>query len=139
MDWFNRLSTLHDKSVFRKDAIDRGLSVYWNSLVAMVEAGQKEFQARYGTGPAAALFTTSYASGTEPFLRRTEGGVNHDVTLKKHDSRISGNFSDPIAAVILQVILDDNGCPVLQCENRRISIDEACEKIVRPILFPDLI
>jgi hypothetical protein len=142
MDWFNRLSTQHDKSISRKTAIEQGLEVYWTSLVTMIQTGQSEFHGRYGAGAAAVTYTTGFTAPTpavpSAVLRRTAAGVDHTVTIAKQPPRISANFSDPIPAVILEVILDDNGAPVLQSNNRRITIDEACERIARPILFPDL-
>jgi len=146
MEWFLRLAHERAEAERKKKAVIDGGELFWTALQGRVKEAQIAYHDLY---PAtAARPNTIYddkSKPCEPFLKRetqlagTAAQEKDRVTLQYHPpATITATYSPEVSTIVLTVSLGTAGDVVLQCGGKEVTVDGACELILRPILFDDL-
>jgi hypothetical protein len=145
MEWFLKLAHERAEAERKKKAVIDGGKLFWTVLKSRVREAQTAYNTRYAaiaTYPKTAWDETTTPG--QPFLKREiqVGATLQEkdrVTLQYHPpATITATYSPDVSTVVLTVSLGAAGDAILQCGGNEITVDGACELILRPILFDDL-
>jgi len=142
MTWITKLAYQRDLAAHQRRIFDLEVSELWRSL-------------RIRMGNCADSYERMYPHAQHHVLAQWD--ANHDVfkcsapdangayndekwrvTLTRNDSVIKASYSTSRPEIQLVVGRAEDGHAVLQSGGSEISLDEATERILRPILFDDL-
>jgi hypothetical protein len=147
MNWITILAHQRDQAAERKELFEREATELWESLKMRSKECAASYDRLYphGTG----LLHAQYNETDEParpfFRCMTRNAANGHytvekcrVTLTRSERTIKANYSTDQPELLFTIGTSEKRHTALQHDAKCISLDEACELILRPLLFEDV-
>jgi hypothetical protein len=140
MEWILRLVSERAETERARHSLQRGGTQIWEALKRRIQEAENAYNAFY---PGAASYDATNPNA--PHLKRQIPAVGvapaeekRRVTLQFHaPTAISATYSSG-AVTVLTIVLRKDGVAALQHNNQEITVDRACEVILRDMLVEDL-
>jgi hypothetical protein len=146
MEWLLKGMREREEIERKKSAVADGGALLWKGLTDRIHLAQIAYTAKYPPLPGGMQIVYITAAGANPYLKRetvpAAGAAPTEVdrvTLQYHaPATVTASYTSGISPVVLTVALAPAGHATLQYNAKEITLDGACELILRPILFYDL-